>query len=333
MTVSNGARRLALERNLDIEQIKRHVLAHDPTARVVMREHVLTPQEKAAEDTQRRNKELATETQRQPRAMFDPSDRVRGETGRLQTGQGETAQQTLCCAASAGDAARLTSLLSRKTNPYNPHSRDKQGRTALGLACAGGHLDAARVLLDCGAGANTPNRDKETPLLIAAAEGHTWLVRLLLDRGALVDHRGIRNCSALMWGAIHGRAGVVRCLLKAGAQISVHDIETIKNAVRRQRQAESPQAECVRLLARPLRWRALRRLARVVGIAAQCFRLVQIDVMHKRYMPGAPGAIATQTHFEEIAMARATAMSAGDASDCASVGAKRKRSLDARSFI
>jgi ankyrin repeat protein len=49
---------------------------------------------------------------------------------------------------------------------------------------AQGNADAARLLLDAGAGVNAKLTDGSTPLALASWKGHTEAVRLLLARGA-----------------------------------------------------------------------------------------------------------------------------------------------------
>ena len=53
-------------------------------------------------------------------------------------------------------------------------------------ACAKGHVDAMRQLLDEGAEVNRANNGT-TPLLMACMNGHADAARLLLDSGAEVD--------------------------------------------------------------------------------------------------------------------------------------------------
>jgi ankyrin repeat protein len=54
-------------------------------------------------------------------------------------------------------------------------------------AARGGHLEAARVLLDDGADPSRATSAENTPLAAAAERGHVEVLRLLLARGAAVD--------------------------------------------------------------------------------------------------------------------------------------------------
>jgi ankyrin repeat protein len=54
------------------------------------------------------------------------------------------------------------------------------------LACAGGFLDVAKILIASGANVNL---GQSTPLMEASQEGHTELVQYLIDIGAHVHQR------------------------------------------------------------------------------------------------------------------------------------------------
>ena len=57
----------------------------------------------------------------------------------------------------------------------------------LHLACLGGHIDVARVLLEWGADLNTPNVFGMTPLGYAASKNHKHVVEFLLSKGAKIN--------------------------------------------------------------------------------------------------------------------------------------------------
>lgn len=93
--------------------------------------------------------------------------------------------------------------------------RSPSGYTALYLACARGHVEITRLLLDRGA---DPCIGR--PLLLAASEaGHVDIVRLLLSRRVVdVDETdGTGGTTALMEACSCGRSDVARVLLDAGA--------------------------------------------------------------------------------------------------------------------
>ena len=73
-------------------------------------------------------------------------------------------------------------LLSAGANP-NATENNKR-HTALMMAVAERHLDAARLLIDRGALVSARSQNNYTPLLFAAQQGSVELGKLLLDKGA-----------------------------------------------------------------------------------------------------------------------------------------------------
>lgn len=66
----------------------------------------------------------------------------------------------------------------------DPRARDREGRTPLLVAIAGGRLEQARLLLQKGAPIDDADPYGQSALWMAADRGDAELVRLLLDRGA-----------------------------------------------------------------------------------------------------------------------------------------------------
>jgi ankyrin repeat protein len=79
-----------------------------------------------------------------------------------------------------GKAAAEAALAGRRASPSVTG-----GMTALLVAARGGHIEAARALLDAGADVNQPSAgDKSTALVTAIISGHFDMAKFLLDRGA-----------------------------------------------------------------------------------------------------------------------------------------------------
>jgi hypothetical protein len=108
--------------------------------------------------------------------------------------------------------------------------KDKDGFTALHLACFLGHEHVVRALLDgkyegCGAEFDARSSDGCTPLMWASFKGHEGVVRLLLARGARQELQDRDGWTALHHAAVcdsHNHAGVVALLCAApGAAASL----------------------------------------------------------------------------------------------------------------
>ncbi|GBM44967.1 Ankyrin repeat domain-containing protein 17 [Araneus ventricosus] len=93
-----------------------------------------------------------------------------------------------------------------------------EGNTPLMFACAAGHVDIVRILLDAGARVEDHNENGHTPLMEAASAGHVEVAKLLVERGASINtHSNEFKESALTLACYKGHLEMVRFLLEAGA--------------------------------------------------------------------------------------------------------------------
>jgi ankyrin repeat protein len=105
------------------------------------------------------------------------------------------------------------------------NEKDKKGKTALIWAIENGSIKITQMLLDAGAGANTPDSVYgATPLMVAAQKDSNETLRLLLRFGADVNRKAKGDAkgegagwTALMAAAMAGSADGVSQLLRAGA--------------------------------------------------------------------------------------------------------------------
>lgn len=109
-------------------------------------------------------------------------------------------------AAKRGDVEDLSRLLDQ--DPGLLQAAAAGGRGApLWWACCGGHLEAARLLLDRGAEVDAVDGLEKTALMDACWFGHAEVARLLLDRGADPSLRNEGSWTALMAAADGRTAG------------------------------------------------------------------------------------------------------------------------------
>ena len=155
----------------------------------------------------------------------------------------------LCAAAEGGNPEAVSTLLEAGGSRELDAASGPQRRTALHRAIAGGHTDAARVLMLAGANVRLVDRrhrsalhyaiegghlqlaenviiggahlsedvDGETPLHLAAAHDDGAFVGTLLRRGASVDVPNDEGNCPLHVAIKHGHVAVAEALLRAGA--------------------------------------------------------------------------------------------------------------------
>jgi len=129
--------------------------------------------------------------------------------------------KTIMHLAALNNRAEVILLLLRaKGGEDLVNTNDQYDSTPLHEACAEGHLESVRVLLDNGADIDNKNEDEQTPFHLAAAAGHIDVVELLLERdqNAIFDKDEDDN-SALHLASNERRSKMVELLLRQGASV------------------------------------------------------------------------------------------------------------------
>nr|XP_018668743.1 ankyrin repeat domain-containing protein 17 isoform X3 [Ciona intestinalis] len=122
-------------------------------------------------------------------------------------------------AAREGHEEMVALLLAKGAN-VNAKTEETQ-ETALTLACCGGFLECADLLVRAGANIET---GCSTPLMEAAQEGQLDLVKFLIREGANVHSTTSSGDTALSYACEHGHTDVADHLLAAGANLE-HETE------------------------------------------------------------------------------------------------------------
>lgn len=109
-----------------------------------------------------------------------------------------------------GDQALLNAMLDLGQDPQD----------ALFVAAQGGHLDAARTLLDRGADANvTDTQNDLTPLMLAASRGDVEMGHLLMDHGADPQAFDGQGFQAMDRAVLAGHRGFADMLVERGQDV------------------------------------------------------------------------------------------------------------------
>jgi len=94
-----------------------------------------------------------------------------------------------------------------------------KGASLLWIACYGGHIEVARLVLEHGGDVNKATKEGVSPLCIACHEGHFDIARLLLENGANVQQTDNYGTSQLYFACQQGHVDVARLLLENGAAV------------------------------------------------------------------------------------------------------------------
>jgi hypothetical protein len=130
----------------------------------------------------------------------------------------------LTLAACFGSQACIQGLLEARAEPDVDVSENPDRASplmALQVACANGHLECARLLLDANANVNGSNT-WFTPLLVACENGHADCVELLIRSNASLAATAVAGPSSRTYGPLsaascRNHANCIRVLLDAGA--------------------------------------------------------------------------------------------------------------------
>ncbi|KAG1664676.1 Kinase D-interacting substrate [Nymphon striatum] len=127
----------------------------------------------------------------------------------------------------------------------NVNATDKDGCTALTIACKHGNNVIVKALLSCGAYVNLCDRNGDTNLIHAVKAGHVEVVSSLIGKYADVDVQGADKKTALYWSAEKCHVTISKILLSANPDIDSPNIDSDTPLMR---SARSRSKELVQLL-------------------------------------------------------------------------------------
>ncbi|KAL3502194.1 hypothetical protein ACH5RR_036643 [Cinchona calisaya] len=126
--------------------------------------------------------------------------------------------EALLEAARYDDIDDLTSLASVG---ISLDSKDPQGRTALHMASANGHLNIVEYLVQHGVDVNAVNTEHNTPLHWACLNGHIEVVKYLILTGASVSVLNSHERTPVDEAVGRGKMDVLDAINEAMAQLEL----------------------------------------------------------------------------------------------------------------
>ncbi|MER6951591.1 ankyrin repeat domain-containing protein [Nonomuraea sp. NPDC000554] len=141
--------------------------------------------------------------------------------GRKVRGEAVLNKELLACAA-RGDAAGVRDALAAGADV---EARDGLRRTALLLAAAADHVEAADVLVAAGADPNAQDSNRDTPWLVTGVTGSVAMLKTLLPARPDLTIRNRYGGVSLIPACERGHVDYVREVLKTGINVDhVNDL-------------------------------------------------------------------------------------------------------------
>ncbi|KAM0857112.1 hypothetical protein ACQ4PT_048686 [Festuca glaucescens] len=103
-------------------------------------------------------------------------------------------------------------------------SADSQGRTALHMSSANGHLAVVEYLIQNGANVNSTNLEKNTPLHWACLNGHIEVIKALICAGAIVSALNSHEKTPMDEAVTLGKMEVIDAIGAAVAQAELDGV-------------------------------------------------------------------------------------------------------------
>ncbi|XP_051144099.1 ankyrin repeat-containing protein P16F5.05c [Andrographis paniculata] len=119
-------------------------------------------------------------------------------------------------------------------------SKDLEGRTALHMASANGHLDMVDYLINRGVDVNACNAERNTPLHWACLNGHKEVIRRLILGGASISSLNSHERTPMDEAIAQGKMEAVDAINEAAAHLELSGVTSILHG--RCRPAAAPES-------------------------------------------------------------------------------------------
>jgi len=162
---------------------------------------------------------------------------------------------------------------------------DRDGASALLLACEAGHLEIVRLLLEASAAVDQADEDGTTPLHMACEEGNLEVTRLLLEVGAEVNQAADDGATPLYLACDFGHLEVAKLLSSYGASRAATPLGTPEEAANRE-----GHATLAAWLVASRDWTPLQHLEACQRLAAEGVSALSSRVMFSSFRRRSPSS-------------------------------------------
>ena len=129
-------------------------------------------------------------------------------------------QTTIFDVSRNGDLELAKKMLKENPNVFNATNKD--GYSALTLACYRGNVEMVKLMLKNNAEIDA-NSTMGTPLMAAVVKGNLDITKLLVQKNANVNLQDTNGTTALIYATMFKNYDIVSVLVKAKANIEVKD--------------------------------------------------------------------------------------------------------------
>jgi ankyrin repeat protein len=143
----------------------------------------------------------------------------------------ETAQQKAEDLYKAIETENVEEALKLIADADDLTGKDKDGNTALLVACKKGNLDIVSALLEQGAAVDATSTEGNTPFMEASQFGHTKSMERLLEFKANLNAQNKKGQTALWLAVDNNQLNATELLLKKKAKMELLDTETQNSAL------------------------------------------------------------------------------------------------------
>ncbi|VVC99294.1 unnamed protein product [Leptidea sinapis] len=114
----------------------------------------------------------------------------------------------------------------------NVNALDKDGCTALAIACKEGYYEIALALINSGAYINVQDHSKDTPLIYAVKGGYKNIVEALLKKHVDVDLAGKEKKTPVYTAVEKGHVAILKLLLASNPDLELSSIQIVEILLR-----------------------------------------------------------------------------------------------------